>query len=195
MTEMEIKASLGDMEQARLDEAAARLGFRQTGVCAEEDVYYNGIGRDFRTTDEALRLRVHTQDGKTEAAVTYKGAKQDARSQTRLELETAVGDAQTMRAILERLGFRAVMAVRKTRRTLQCGQTTLCLDEVDGLGRYLEMETLAPDELGAAEKERRIDGLLCLLDELGVPRGQLERRSYLELLMARAMSKKSDQGV
>jgi adenylate cyclase class 2 len=195
MTEMEIKASLGDMEQAHFDEVTARLGFRQTDVCVEEDVYYNGIGRNFRMTDEALRLRVHMQNGRTEAAVTYKGAKQNTRSQTRLELETEVADAKTMRAILERLGFCAAISVRKIRRTLQCGQITICLDEVDDLGRYLALETLAQDEYGRAENKRRIDGLLRLLDELGVPRGRLERRSYLELLMARAMLRKSDQGI
>jgi len=195
MTEIELKASLEGLDPARLGGTAARLGFAEAGVCAEEDVYYNGIGRDFRRTDEALRLRIRAQDGKTEAAVTYKGAKQDDRSQTRLELETAVADAETMCAILGRLGFQAVMAVRKTRRLLRRGNTTICLDEVDGLGPYLELETLAPDGAPEAEKQRLLDGLLALLDELGVPRSRLGRRSYLELLMARAMSKKSDQGV
>jgi len=198
MTEIELKASLAGLAAETAARAAA-LGFAEAETCREEDVYYNGVGRDFRETDEALRLRSHARSGETETLLTYKGAKQDGRSQTRAELETAVADAETMRAILGRLGFPAVMAVRKSRRSLRgAGRyegVTLCFDEVDGLGPFLELETLAPDGVGEKERESILDGMLSLLDALGVPRENLTRRSYLELLMARATSKKSDQGV
>jgi len=199
MTEIELKASLAGIGTEAVAARAAELGFAEESACREEDVYFNGCGRDFRRTDEALRLRTHTEGGRTETLVTYKGPKLDERSQTREEREAAVADGETMREIFLRLGFPEVMAVKKSRRSLHGGGkyagTTLCLDEVDGLGPFLELETLAPDGTDGAEKESILDGMLSLLDELGVPRENLGRRSYLELLMARAMSKKSSQGV
>jgi len=193
--EIEMKASLNGVDPERLSAAVERLGFVPIYSCREEDTYYNGIGRDFRETDEALRIRSHTQDGHVEACVTYKGPKQDARSQTRIELETEVASPGTMRAILERLGFRKVLDVCKNRRGYCRSGMNLCLDEVDGLGRFLELEIVAPDGTEDAQRETLLDRLFSVLDELGVPRENLTRSSYLELLMARATSKKSDQGV
>jgi len=193
--EIEMKASLNGVKLEQLAAAAERLGFVPSYACREEDTYYNGINRDFRETDEALRVRSHTQDGRVEAFVTYKGPKRDARSQTRTELETEVTSPGTMRAILEQLGFREVLNVCKNRRGFCRSGMNLCLDEVDGLGRFLELEIVAPDETDDARREALLEQLFSVLDELGVPRENLTRSSYLELLMARATSKKSDQGV
>jgi len=193
--EIEMKASLAGVDPERLSAAAERLGFVPDYACREEDTYYNGIDRDFRETDEALRVRSHTQDGRVEACVTYKGPKQDARSQTRTELESGAASPETMRTILERLGFRKVLEVRKNRRGFCRSGMNLCLDEVDGLGRFLELEIVAPDGTEGAQREALLERRFTVLDELGVPRENLTRSSYLELLMARATSKKSDQGV
>ena len=48
----------------------------------------------------------------------------------------------------------------------------------------MELEELVPDE---AARSAAAASLLSLLDTLGVERGALTRRSYLELLMAAAM--------
>ena len=56
---------------------------------------------------------------------------------------------------------------------------TLCLDEVTGLGFFLELETLTPNETARAAA---VDRLLEMLDRLGIARMRLTRRSYLELL-------------
>ena len=55
---------------------------------------------------------------------------------------------------------------------------TACLDQVEGLGSYLELERLLPD---SGDRDAAVDGLLALLEDLGVSRRALERRSYLEL--------------
>ena len=57
MIEVELKAALDARQPVDLVSALSALGFFEQAAVQESDVYYNGCGRDFRRTDEALRLR------------------------------------------------------------------------------------------------------------------------------------------
>lgn len=182
MIEVELKASLKDNNFDEIAKTAAALGFQEQSHLRETDVYFNGKDRDFRKTDEALRLRSCEDlsgQKRTETLITYKGAKQDARSSTRIEYETEVGSLDTMRKLLDALGFLPMYTVEKKRRELRLDQVTICLDTVKNLGPYLELEILAETE---QQKAAAVDRLLELLDTLNVPRENLTRKSYLELI-------------
>ena len=73
--------------------------------------------------------------------------------------------------------------MKKVRRELKKGSVTLCLDEVDGLGRFLELENLVTD---GGDRDTAERALLDLLDLLGVSRDRLIRASYLEMLLQKA---------
>ena len=182
MLEAELKAALSPEQAASLPETLAALGFSEQRAVWETDVYFHAPERDLRQTDEALRLRMVRPwpDGPEQSCITYKGPKLDAVSSTRRELETTLGDADVMRALLEALGYRAVPPVSKLRRSFTRGTQTVCLDTVDGLGPYLELETILPD---GADGSAATAQLLSLLDTLGVARRALTRDSYLDLLM------------
>lgn len=190
MLEAELKASLGDLAAEELADRAAALGFLPVEQVRETDVYFNGTERDFRRTDEALRLRSVRQlpDGPWESLITYKGPKLDRVSNARTEYETGVSDGGTAQKLLEALGYRPLAEVNKVRRTYRLDQVTLCLDQVQGLGGFLELELLVP---GEEQREAAVERLLALLEELGIPRDQLSRRSYLELLA----EKQKEQGM
>lgn len=181
MLEVELKASLGDLTAEELEKRALALGFLPEERVREEDVYFNGAERDFRRTDEALRLRGvwRLPDGGRESLVTYKGPKLDRVSSTRTEYEMAVSDGEAARKILEALGYRVFAVVDKVRRTFRLGGAALCLDEVTDLGGFLELELLVP---GEEQREEAVKRLMALLEALGVSRERLTRRSYLELL-------------
>ena len=72
----------------------------------ESDQYFNAPDRDFRQTDEALRIR---QVGEA-VKLTYKGPKRDLHTKTRTEIEVPLADearvAQSMAQILTSLGYR-----------------------------------------------------------------------------------------
>ena len=190
MLEAELKASLGDLAAEELADRAAALGFLPVEQVRETDVYFNGTERDFRRTDEALRLRSvrRLPDGPWESLITYKGPKLDRVSNARTEYETGVSDGGTAQELLEALGYRPLAEVNKVRRTYRLDQVTLCLDQVQGLGGFLELELLVP---GEEQREAAVERLLALLEELGIPRDQLSRRSYLELLA----EKQKEQGM
>lgn len=185
MLEVELKAALFPEQASGLPHTLAALHFSEQPAVQQTDVYFNAPDRDFRKTDEALRLRtvVTLLDGAAQTLVTYKGPKLDKTSSTRRELETAAEDFETMRQLFCALGYTAVYTVKKTRRSFTCGAKTVCLDRVDGLGDFMELETVLPD---GSDREAAVQELLTLLDALGVAREALTRKSYLELLIASA---------
>ena len=184
MLEVELKASLTGCPEEALLQRAAALGFCLQRRLRETDTYFNGDCRDFRETDEALRLRSSRllPGGEGECLLTYKGPKVDAASSTRVEHETAVSDPEAAARLLAALGYRPAFVVDKLRSEYRLDGVTLCLDQVSGLGLYLELETLLED----AGREAAVERLLALLDALGVPRSRLTRSSYLELLAEKA---------
>ena len=185
MLEVELKASLEGISPAHIEKKWHDLGFVPATSQQESDTYYSGVDRDFHETDEALRLRTRRPlpDGTDECLITYKGPKISRASRTRREYEVAVSDGETAARLMESLGHRPVFTVKKVRRELKKNGITLCLDEVDGLGRFMELENLVPDggDRGAAER-----ALLELLDHFGVSRDRLIRASYLEMLLQKA---------
>lgn len=189
MTEVELKAALTPAQAQALPRQLAEAGFLLKEALQESDVYFNGSNRDFRKTDEALRLRAarDLRTGAETAQMTYKGAKIDERSNSRTEYETTVAPAKTARQVLEALGFTAVFTVEKQRRAFCSGDVTACLDEVTGLGCFIELEIL----LESGDRDTAVDQLLSLLDQLSISRQALRRQSYLELMMAAATEKKS----
>src|SRR5437868_12704695 len=151
-------------------------------VLDESDHYFNAPDRDFARTDEALRVR---RIGPANF-VTYKGPKRDLQTKTRTEVEVplAEGDraAEQFMHLLQHLGYRPVAVVRKRRRiyrlTREGYAVEVCLDDVEGVGRFAEVEIQAPEEQLPAAR----DVLLRTAAELGLSGS--ERRSYLEMLLA-----------
>lgn len=149
----------------------------------ETDVYFNHPQRDFSTTDEAFRIRRRGRSNR----VTYKGPKIDATTKTRRELELDLPEGEETNArwleLLETLGFRQVGRVHKRRRKFQVDwqDRTIegTLDEIDGLGKFVELESVV--EEGEIDDTRKAIGALAA--ELGLSTS--ERRSYLQLLLGR----------
>ena len=180
MIEVEIKAKIADAQAA--EKSLLALGFTEARTVSEQDVYFNGNDRDFRKTDEALRIRACKDlEADTENnTLTYKGPKLGSESQTRKELEISFEDPAKMKAILSALGYPPVLEVRKLRRMYHLGEITACIDQVDSLGDYLELEKLVDDK---KDYPAAVGELYEWLSKLGIPKDSLTQYSYLELLL------------
>jgi adenylate cyclase class 2 len=184
MLEIEMKFPVADF--AALERALSAWGAAPGESRSDADHYFNAPDRDFARTDEAFRLR---RIGRANY-VTYKGPKRDAQTKTRTEVEVplAEGDeaARDFARLLTHLGYRPTAVVRKRRTVyhLKRGGFSLevCLDEVESLGPFVELEILAPEE--QLEKARAV--LLETAGQLGLKTS--ERRSYLELLLEKQQS-------
>jgi predicted adenylyl cyclase CyaB len=82
-------------------------------------------------------------------------------------------------ALTRALGVRGV--VKKHRELFIVEQTRIHLDEVEGLGSYLELEVVMRDEQSDAEGEAIANQLL---EELGVQQEWLISGAYIDLLEA-----------
>jgi adenylate cyclase class 2 len=195
-------------QKHRVADVAALLSqLAKRGVMLEPDLeqadqYFAHPARDFVATDEALRIR--TSGGRS--YVTYKGPKVDVVTKTRRELELPLdvqdADGSQFAELLTALGFRPVATVRKKRRQFriphnareerQLASATTpnllplivagALDEVEGVGTFVELELIADDaNLEAAKRVIR-----DLAAELQL--GPTERRSYLGMLLTNKRS-------
>jgi adenylate cyclase class 2 len=119
--------------------------------------------------------------------VTYKGPKIDATTKTRREIELPLPRGATYAEdfilLQEALGFRRVAEVRKLRKKSllhwQDKEFEIAIDDVAGVGHYVELEIVA----GESEVDEAKSHLASLAESLGL--SGAERRSYLELLLER----------
>jgi len=169
MIELEIKMPCPDLKA--LERRLIEMGARLEGDLDQEDVYFSHPSRDFGATDEALRLRRENDRSR----ITYKGPKLDLDTKMREEIELDVEDLARMSLVLERVWFKPHYRVVKCRRVYLLQSVQFCLDRVEGLGDFVELEYEGPD---LEEGKRKIMELKRHLKLEGN-----ERRSYLELLM------------
>jgi len=165
MLELEMKAKIDKYTKGRIDQILRKAELLEEKV--EEDTYFSSPIRDFKETDEALRKRY--SGGNT--ILTYKGPKLDKISKSREEIEAFVsGDIEQ---ILQKLGYKKILNVRKKRKVYLYKDYTVSIDDVENLGEYIEIE-LKSENL---QDIKRIENLFEVLFL------ESERRSYLELLL------------
>lgn len=176
--EKKFRASDHDTVSRRLKELGAAPG----EAVEQEDLYLSHPSRDFTRTSEAFRIRRVGSHN----AFTYKGPKLAGPTKTRHELEVAFESGahglETMRAMLKMLGFRPIHSVKKTRTPYHLEShgraLEIALDDVEGLGTFVEVEAIAQGEedLPAAQRAvTEIAASLGLTDD--------EPRSYLRMAM------------
>lgn len=184
---LEIELKFRVCDHAVTAQTLVRMGFHPSGVVTEEDHYLNAVDRDFAETGEAFRLRRQGE----KYLLTYKGPKLPGTAKIRREIEVPVTrspeDASGLLELLFALGFRSVAKVVKERAFFtgnwRGAAVTACLDSVDSLGCFVELEQLAD--------EHQADSVSLRLGELAGALGlsQLEDKSYLGLVLERGLGK------
>ena len=164
MLEVEVKARVPGFSE--IEEKLKNLNARFIKTETQEDIYFAHPSRDFGETDEAARVRKIND----KFFLTYKGPKIDAETKTREEIEIPV--EENIIIILEKLGFTKWRTVRKERKTYKLNDLTICLDDVPGLGNFMEIET--------KEYENK-NKIFELFRKLGVDKKDCITKSYAEL--------------
>lgn len=165
--EVEIKFRLKEGVEEKIEKMAKFIVEKE-----EVDLYFNHPCRDFRETDEALRVRKDEEGIK----LTYKGAKVDTETKSREEIKITLDNFKNAVKILMRLGFEPVAEVRKVRKIYRLDDIIICVDRVDGVGEYIEIE-IEGENIDAKEK------LFEIAEKLGYTRYESIRESYLEMLI------------
>jgi adenylate cyclase class 2 len=80
-----------------------------------------------------------------------------------LEYETEVTDREQMHQAILQMGFYPTVRIVKSRRTARMGELSLCLDDVEHVGAFLEVEkVIGPGQSGLAV-QAELDAFACSL--------------------------------
>jgi adenylate cyclase class 2 len=141
--EVEVKFRVQDA--CALVAALAARGIELGPEVRQDDQAYAPIGWEYgkaRTGVPFARLR--TVEG--QHTFTVKRPAENVLSCD--EYESPVADRDQMHQAVLAMGFRATVQIGKVRRSAVIdGGTVLCVDEVDGVGTFVEVERLVPDEV------------------------------------------------
>ncbi|WP_017570545.1 class IV adenylate cyclase [Nocardiopsis halotolerans] len=152
MREIEAKYRVTDLEAllAALDTAGVPL----SAPAEQDDQAYAPAGWEFgmpRTGHTFARLR--TQNGlhvfTTKTPV--------ANAMECVEHETAVADREQMHLALLRLGYAPAIRIVKTRRVGRAGEIAVCVDELHGVGAFLEVELTVDDDRDGPAAQTELD--------------------------------------
>ncbi len=150
MVNIEIKARCADL--GRAEDNLSALGAGPAGSFRQRDTY-------FRCPTGRLKLReLNPQEG---YLIFYQ--REDIPGPKRSDYRTAAtSDPEALRAILGQvLGTGA--EVTKTRQVWLWENVRIHLDEVDGLGSFLELEAVT-DSAAATESQTRVEALMRALE-------------------------------
>ena len=166
----EIKARCDDLALAR--QRACALTGKTAELILQDDTFFAGAsGR--------LKLRV-LGDGSGQLIHYHRADEAGPRTSDYVIAPCARPDA--MREALAR-AYGVIGRVRKRRWLVMSGRTRIHLDQVEGLGGFIELEVVLaegePDEGGTAEAQ-------ALIEALGIAPGDLVTGAYLDLLGAPA---------
>ena len=159
MKEIEVKARIRDIEA--LTQSLAGLGCQFGSQTIQEDIIFLPVGIEFPEITKGVPvIRVRNADGIS--TLTLKMRVMAEQEMIKLEKETTVGDGATMIEIVKLMGFHEVMRVGKQRKECIYDGMTVCLDDVTGLGVFIEIERLSDEENDEAVQLRLNDFLLSL---------------------------------
>jgi adenylate cyclase, class 2 len=80
------------------------------------------------------------------------------------EHETAIMDREQMDRAILAMGFCPTVRIAKMRRTAVLDDLVLCVDEVEGLGTFLELERMVPDDVSGEAVHAELASFVKSLD-------------------------------
>ena len=163
---IEIKARARDFDDIR--SRAAALADTPVEVIAQEDTF-------FAVPQGRLKLRVRNPD--PAQLIYYERPDQGGPKRSEYQIFETPDPDGLRRTLSRALGVRGV--VRKTRYLYLVGQTRVHLDNVEGLGQFMELEVvMRPDQPDAEGQAIARD----LMSRLGVEQSDLLEGAYMDLL-------------
>ncbi|MCI4064511.1 CYTH domain-containing protein [Micromonospora sp. R77] len=150
--EIEVKYRVEDPESL-LHELHARGATFSAPVRQDDQAYAANGWKYGQSKLGATFARLRTEDGRHVFCVKKPLANELACQ----EHETEVLRRDEMHEAILAMGFYPTVRIAKTRRTARLGPMLLCLDEVDGLGAFFEIETMIGGDRPAEQVQQELD--------------------------------------
>ncbi len=163
---IEIKARARDFNDIR--SRAERITDQPVQVIPQEDTF-------FAVPQGRLKLRV--RDLGPAQLIYYERPDQDGPKRSDYSIFETKDPESLKQTLSQALGIRGV--VRKTRYLYMVGQTRVHLDDVDGLGQFMELEVVMYTGQSDAEGQAVAEDLMS---KLGVEPSDLLEGAYMDML-------------
>jgi predicted adenylyl cyclase CyaB len=163
---VEIKARVADFEA--LKQRAERISDSPAELILQEDIFFNG-------SQGRLKLRIFSDD--RGELIYYERADQAGPKRSQYFISTTA-EPRKLEVVLEAaMGIRGL--VRKKRWLYWVNDTRIHLDEVEGLGSFVELEVMLSTGQRLAEGEEIASRLMAVL---GIDKSDLIEGAYIDLL-------------
>jgi len=152
MREVEIKLRVPDLDA--LEKKLTDAGLTISKEITQHDVVYSHVDdkRDYLDAYEGhIAIRIRNEDDVNKLTL----KRQRTHELDNDEYETKVEDGEVMHQILLTLGWKPAVEVKKTRKKGKLGEYEVCLDNVEGLGTFMELEKMTNDANSDAEVIRK----------------------------------------
>ena len=172
MREIEVKAKVHDLNE--LLKRASELGIKLSNPIIQQDqTYAPTVSHD----DPNWNIfRIRKQGGRIILTMKYRAS---TRPRDNYELETDISNEADIIQILNRLGYSPGVCINKTRRIASYKDMEICIDKVEALGTYIEVEKMTEDNVDVDKVQ---DYLWHQLLELGIREGDRETKGYSTLI-------------
>jgi predicted adenylyl cyclase CyaB len=163
---IEIKARVRDFEQ--LCSRAEKMSDTPVEIIPQEDIFFN-------VEKGRLKLRILAAD--QSQLIYYTRPDQEGPKRSDYHISRSPDPLNLKRVLELAYGIRGI--VRKTRYLYLVGQTRVHVDDVEGLGQFMELEVVLEGGQSDAEGQKIAEDLMSAL---GVERGDLIEGAYMDLL-------------
>ncbi len=140
MREIELKFKVDNFDQ--LIKILSQSGNEISEELSQSDTIYVSDLSDTESKEGSMWLRVRQVNDKTEMNL----KKQSAKKMESEEIEFEVSDYALANKFLSTLGYKPWVQVNKKRRYSKYENVNICMDEVERLGCFVELELLIADK-------------------------------------------------
>jgi len=144
---VEIEAKLKVEQLAPYTRLLEQLDAKLRGTYRQLDTFYDTPAKELLQAGSGLRLRQERQQNNCKNILCFKGPAQKSNYKHREEIEVEVSDTSQLSILLDRLGYKPILTVEKNRTIWSFNNCLVCLDEVKGLGNFVEIEGQTEDDI------------------------------------------------
>lgn len=172
MIEMELKALLKNKLQVK--KKLEECGCEWVSIGLQVDTIYERSDAKQIVDTSIFRIRKYND----KKILTLKILMEDL--DTAEELELDISDDIVMDKMLQFIGFLPKIQVVKRIQTAKYKEFNICIDEVEGLGDFIEIERISEK---SNDKDRIYGEMRTVLLELGVEEEELKKEKYYEMIL------------
>jgi len=170
MIEMELKALLKNKLQVK--KKLEECGCEWVSVGLQVDTIYERSDAKQIVDTSIFRIRKYND----KKILTLKILMEDLDTAEELD----ISDDIVMDKMLQFIGFLPKIQVVKRRQTAKYKEFNICIDEVEGLGDFIEIERISEK---SNDKDRIYGEMRTVLLELGVEEEELKKEKYYEMIL------------